>query len=569
MNKLKLIMRRRWPLLVVGALIGLVASLAIQVNSDEEPAPKWVARQVVLLDLTQSTGSGSTVISQGAALMTQGRVPEVAAEALGFEGSAADLGDMMTTAVDATSLSIEVSTTDPDAEVAVQRVSAFSDAFIEVVSERSVELRAKALEDATAGRDAAAEALAQFDAVNPGVADLVPVDAEGVRLTDTRAALVETLADSQQAVEIAQNAVDQGPLYYTQGPEKPVKTGVSSFRIPTSRWFNTALLGLLGAGLAAALIALIERLNPRIDTKHDIAANFDFPVLGEVIKLRRMYRQGKQRTAVSLDLPSAESYRRIRSVFRFSINRHAEARLALDPNRPAVGSTVFMVVSALPDEGKSTTVAMTALALAESGVPTLAVGCDYRRPTIDTLLGVRGTAGITSRAEMSIDRPALADIVFPTQFDDLWIAPSGPSTTNVAGCADVAREVISAARSEGLSVIVDTTPMLLANDAAEILDVVDEVVIVVRSGQTPVKALHQVVDQLEQQGRTLLGAILIGSPDLSRMLNYYSDYYDAPPEDMPPRRTRAKSDPPPTSSPNGNGSAVANGAVPAPTEVRR
>jgi hypothetical protein len=75
--------------------------------------------------------------------------------------------------------------------------------------------------------------------------------------------------------------------------------------------------------------------------------------------------------------------------------------------------------------------------------------CDYRRPTIDRLLGVPARRGSPRR---HVDRPTeLSEIVHKTEWPDLWAAPSGRPTP-VAGCAGVAGEIISAACENGVSV---------------------------------------------------------------------------------------------------------------------
>jgi hypothetical protein len=89
---------------------------------------------------------------------------------------------------------------------------------------------------------------------------------------------------------------------------------------------------------------------------------------------------------------------------------------------------------------------------------------------------------------------------------------------------------------------------------------------VVRSGKTPVKVVHQVIEQLGHHDKTLFGIILIGSPDLSRKLNYYADYYygsgqpDAPPEPSGPVFGAA-----PTPAANGNGTGTAHYPAPETT----
>jgi hypothetical protein len=69
------------------------------------------------------------------------------------------------------------------------------------------------------------------------------------------------------------------------------------------------------------MLLIIEKINPRFDTRDEVTEVLSLPVIGEIATLPRAYIQGKDRTKVSLDLPTAEAYRRLRSAFQFIMNR--------------------------------------------------------------------------------------------------------------------------------------------------------------------------------------------------------------------------------------------------------
>ena len=79
--------------------------------------------------------------------------------------------------------------------------------------------------------------------------------------------------------------------------------------------------------------------------------------------------------------------------------------------------------------------------------------------------------------------------------------------------------------AEGATVVIDTSPVEVANDAIDLLAVVDEVVVVVRSGRTTVRALQHTIEQLRLHGASVMGTALIGTPGLAKQQYYYEGYY--------------------------------------------
>ncbi len=525
MTKFRLLLRRRRVAVVASILIGVLAGVVSSITgSGGRDITTWEAMQVVFVNFDSGQLASAAVINQAAQQATIGDVPTAAKEILKSKLSAKALAKKVSAKAVVESGTIEIKARDTNKKLALRYVQAFGQAFVES-SNRELKDAATKKFDATKKRvDEAKAALDEYDAflsANTGQAQGVE---EAIR-AQKRRGLEDAWRTATGELAAANATVESSNRYFTIEPEEPVALDSLKLGLPDSLPLRVTILTAIASLFGVAMLLIIEKINPRFDTRDEVTEVLSLPVIGEIATLPRAYIQGKDRTKVSLDLPTAEAYRRLRSAFQFIMNRRAagedEPGVEAEPD-----STVFLIISSTPEEGKSTTAAMTGLAMAEAGVPTLVLGCDYRRPTIDRLLGVPGSKGITSRVVMSIDRPELSEIVHKTEWPDLWAAPSGRPTRSVAGCAEVAGEIIGAARENGVSVLIDTTPVLVANDAMDLVDQVDEIVLVIRAGHTSQRAARRAIDQVTLHGRSILGVVLIGVVALGKDDDYYS-YYES------------------------------------------
>ncbi len=510
MTKLRAVLRRRWPVLALGLLLGVAAGvLSSIVAPEDEATTEYKVRQLIVANTAAPRSGG---VEQDALRVTRGEVARVAAATLGVEDPTAVSSKVSATA-DPETGTIEVASKDADPEQASLRVTAFVDAFIEVVNgdlTGEQDLRLRELQQQV--DDARAE-LTAFDAANPDVRN------QGLGstpfLVEERSRLQQTLEQAEQQLRAERLNAQRSLPYSTLGTDAPEQVDDELLPVPTGAPFRAVLLGLLGLALAAAVVIVVERLVPRIDTRDELIAAVELPVLAEVGRFSSRKLPRSPDGTLRLEGPWAEPYRRIRSALQFM---HAGAS-------GQGGARVFMITSPSPSEGKSTTTAVTALALAETGERTLVVGGDFRRPSVHELLGVSPVPGIREHARLDVARPSTDQIVHPTSHEHLFVAPSGAPGKEVAGLAEAARSLVTEAVAEGATVVIDTSPVEVANDAIDLLAVVDEVVVVVRSGRTTVRALQHTIEQLRLHGASVMGTALIGTPGLAKQQYYYEGYY--------------------------------------------
>ncbi len=298
--------------------------------------------------------------------------------------------------------------------------------------------------------------------------------------------------------------------------------------VPASAPARAALLGLLGLLFGAALVMVLERMGRLIDTREELAEVCDLPILTEVPFLSRKQRSEAADGKLSLTGAWAEPFRRLRSAVQF-IQSHESTSVQ---SEPVTGSDagnkespkVFLVTSASPGEGKSTTSTLLAIALAEVGVPTVLIGGDFRKPQLHRHLGLHRSPSLHDLAVLDIERPSIDEVVQLTDYRDLYVAVAGEPTRETAGMLEAAKAVSAESVSRGATVIIDSSPVQATSDALDLLAIVDYAVLVVRAGNTSAVELLETINTLQRMESRILGIALIGTTP-TRKKDYY-DYYD-------------------------------------------
>ncbi len=192
---------------------------------------------------------------------------------------------------------------------------------------------------------------------------------------------------------------------------------------------------------------------------------------------------------------------------------------------------VILMTSALPREGKTTAAVNLAVTLAQLGDKTLLVDADLRKPGINRALSlVDGKhaglssylAGVSSLDLITVPHPAITN---------LSAIPTGPIPPNPADLLSSRRltELIAELRARYKFVVIDSPPIMAATDAVILSVLVDGVLLVVRSGETPKEAFTRTRDLLAGVKCHMLGVVLnavdASSPDYYYSYRYYPYSY--------------------------------------------
>ncbi len=307
---------------------------------------------------------------------------------------------------------------------------------------------------------------------------------------------------------------------------------------------NLMLGALIGLGLGIGLIFLVEYFDNTIKTHEDIE-RMGLNILGTIPtiatdkvekkmenKLSRLGPiEGKKieaRLIAHFDpkSPVSEAYRTLRTNLQFS---KVDEKLK-----------TILVTSSGPKEGKSTTAANLAIAMAQAGNKVVLVDADLRRPVVHSIFGQEKDSGVTNYLMDAIPYEELAKKTF---MDNLFIITSGILPPNPS-------ELISSHKMEGLLeklkqdfdiILFDSPPVIAVTDAAILSTKVDGVIIIVSSGQTNRDALLRSQSLLDNVGARVLG-FLLNNVDVegtygSYYYYYYHNYYSKPGKKMKTKKS--------------------------------
>jgi tyrosine-protein kinase len=256
---------------------------------------------------------------------------------------------------------------------------------------------------------------------------------------------------------------------------------------------NLAMGFGLGLVIGLVLVSLAEALDTRVRGSDEVAGRLGLPLLTRIpIPPRTLRKAGALGMLDDQGGAQTEAYRKL--------------RINLDFANLTLKARTIMVTSATEQEGKSTTVANLAVALARAGRRVVLVDLDLRKPYLDQFFDLTGRAGVTDVAlgNVTLDQ-ALWAIPVPgadggPQAGSLHVLPSGPMPPNPADLIEssVISEVLLDLAPRADVVLLDSAPLLPVSDGVVLSNKVDGMLVVVRASTIK----RPVLDEL----RRILGA---------------------------------------------------------------
>ena len=172
---------------------------------------------------------------------------------------------------------------------------------------------------------------------------------------------------------------------------------------------------------------------------------------------------------------------------------------------------VVCITSSMPTEGKSTISVNLALTIARSGVKTVLLDCDLRKPNVKRFFNIKekDSKGIVSYLSGQAE---LKEVLVKDEASGLDILPCidvAPNPIFLLNHAMFA-ELVKRLAAEYDYVIVDTPPIGIVSDATIIGKECDGVVCVVRQMHSDHKVIKETLKQLEFAGCRFLGFVMNG-----------------------------------------------------------
>lgn len=318
------------------------------------------------------------------------------------------------------------------------------------------------------------------------------IDTDPARAAAIANATAESLTATVQDIETPDGEGAISPVKLTSAQEATAPMSPVSPNIP----LNIALGLIVGLALGLGLAALRETMDTRIRSKRDVEQLTDVPILGGIVfdpkaKERPLIVHADPRS------PRAESFRSLRTNLQY-----------LDIGR---SDRAFVITSSIETEGKSTTGANLAIALADAGNRVLLVDADLRRPKIAEYMGLDGTMGLT---DLLVGTVQPDDVIQPWGKGNLSVLPAGhipPNPSELLG-SDRMTHFIGAFNDAFDVVIFDSPPLLPVTDAAILARNVGGAIVVVAAGRTHKVQLTGALAALATVGAPVSGLVLTMLP---------------------------------------------------------
>ncbi len=257
---------------------------------------------------------------------------------------------------------------------------------------------------------------------------------------------------------------------------------------------NVLLASGLGVLWGIALALLLEYFDDTVRTPEELTNELGLASLGTVSRMPGRGYQSKLITTARQSPAFAEAFRMIRSNIQFaSLDRRGK---------------IILVTSAVPREGKSTIVANLGIAIAQSGLRTLIVDADLRRPVQHEIFEVtemEGLSGLLRNPQLDIDTQLQL-----TQYDGLQVLTSGNMPSNPSDLLGSRHlgPLLDSLTERADVILLDVSPVTMVADAVVLSSQAHAVILVIEAGQTRLGVVRQALFQLNQAGANVWGAVL-------------------------------------------------------------
>jgi polysaccharide biosynthesis transport protein len=301
------------------------------------------------------------------------------------------------------------------------------------------------------------------------------------------------------------------------GGESPIKVSVvkqaDTPQLPVSpnKKLDIALGLFLGLLLGIGAAFLRDTLDTTIKTTADVASITNASMLGGIV----FDPEVPKRPLITHADPQsrrAESFRHLRTNLQF-VDVENESKS-------------FVITSSVGGEGKSTTCANLALALAATGSRVALVEADLRRPKVADYLGLERAVGLTT---VLIGQATIIDVMQSWGNGQLHVLPAGrvpPNPSELLGSSAM-KSIIRQLEAAYDFVLIDAPPLLPVTDATVLSRIAGGAIVVVGAGRIRSDQLRRSLETLASVDAPVRGVIMNFMPTKGPdAYTYYAYGYD-------------------------------------------
>jgi capsular exopolysaccharide synthesis family protein len=274
----------------------------------------------------------------------------------------------------------------------------------------------------------------------------------------------------------------------------------------------TVIAGLMAAvGVSLALAFFVNYLDDSIKSQDDIENHLRLPFLGYIPNI-------KTNSVVERDLQAhlhpqsnaAEGFRTIRATISLT---HKPEKFR-----------VISVTSTIPSEGKSLVASNLAIVHAQTGLKTLLVDADLRRPSVHKAYQLHSPVGLS--AFLTGETDDVGEITHVSEVPNLDVICCGAIPVNPSELIGSGRmaEFLKRVRGQYDRVVLDCPPISAVSDPLIISAMSDGIIYVTKFNKIRREHGRKSVQRIQNAGIHILG-VVINDIDFEGKDSYYYSYY--------------------------------------------
>ena len=323
---------------------------------------------------------------------------------------------------------------------------------------------------------------------------------------------------------------------------------------------NTLVGGMIGVVLSIVASLLLELFDQNVKNQDDLSKRYQLPILGAIpnfnstkknserffifqkqnfhlwYKFKKKIGKVGRRKGNKYELKKVVFSDLIQNkVKQNDINKNIKTDFAVTEAYKALRSNLnftlrfdgckkIIISSAVPEEGKSTTITNIGISIAQTGDKVLLLDCDLRKGKLHGLFNIPLRPGLSDVLSSSMD-PMKS--IYKTTYENLYVMPMGtipPNPSELLASIQM-EELLNKLSNEYEYIIIDTPPVKVVSDALNLVKMVDGVLLVVREGVTSHPCISSAITKYQFLNANILGLVLNGmalNQEEKSKYHYYS-----------------------------------------------